>query len=101
MAEDKKTKHPVQLPWLPVQLRPGFKKHHAAFVQAFARGDLDKEGQIQLFDFLINIHCGTYDLSFREDKDGGERATNFAEGKRFIGMELVKLSKLNLSLLKD
>jgi hypothetical protein len=99
MPEAKKP--PIALPWLPIQLRPGFKKHHAVFVQQFARGELDKEGQIQLYDFLVTTLCGTYDLSFREDKDGGDRATNFAEGKRFIGMELVKLSKLNLSLLKD
>jgi hypothetical protein len=41
--------------------------------------------------------CSTYDLSFRPQS---QRDTDFAEGRRFVGLQLVKLTKINLALLK-
>ena len=75
-------------PWCPIQLKPGFKKAHAALTQRFFRGELDKEGQQQFARFLVEDLCDTYDLSYRPDSD---RNTAFAEGKRFVGMMLRKL----------
>lgn len=85
-------------PWCPIQLRPEFTKAHASLVKQLFAGTLDQEGQRQVVRFLVEDLCGTYDLSYRPES---ERNTVFAEGKRFIGMELVKLSKINLSLIKD
>lgn len=34
--------------------------------------------------------CGSDDISFRDDAHGGQRATDFAEGKRFMGQQIRK-----------
>jgi hypothetical protein len=62
-------------------------------VQAWMVGKAN-EGQQQLaFRWVVEALCGTYDLSFRPDELGGDRATVFAEGKRFIGQQIVRVSK--------
>src|SRR5579872_6352550 len=80
-------------PWKP----PVWEQADAASIQALNRGDASPEQQRRALAWLINTACGTYDLSFRPDS---ERATSFAEGKRFVGLELVKLLKLNLARLR-
>jgi len=47
--------------------------------------------------FIVNQICGTYDLSYRPDSD---RDTAFAEGKRMVGLQLVKFSKINIAALR-
>ena len=49
-------------------------------------------------EHIVNVLAGTYDQSYRP---GSERDTAFAEGRRFVGLQLVKLIKLNMQLLKD
>ncbi len=41
--------------------------------------------------FLCGSGDGYSDLSFRPGGHEGERETNFAEGKRFVGLQLLKL----------
>lgn len=51
-------------------------------------------------DWII-LHCaGTYDLSFRPGEQG-DRETAFAEGRRFVGLQIVKLLKLNVQQLRQ
>lgn len=76
--------------WLPVE----YGKREAAAVQAFFRGEATAEQQLFFRDFLVNEVCATYDLSFRPDN---QRVTDFCEGKRFVGTQIVKLSKIPLS----
>lgn len=66
----------------------------AGAVQALARGEASPEQQRRALDWIITAAGGTYDLSFNPDSD---RATAFAEGRRFVGLQIVKLIKLNLS----
>lgn len=68
----------------------------AAAMQALRRGEATPEQQTKLTDWLINDVCRTYDLSWRES----ERETSFAEGRRFVGLQLVKFIKIDLNLLK-
>ena len=68
-----------------------------AAVQALLRGDATPDQQTQFMAWCINHACGTYNTSFSED---GDRATAFAEGRRFVGLQLVKLSKLSLNALR-
>jgi len=68
----------------------------AAAMQALRRGEATPEQQIKLTDWIINDVCRTYDLSWRES----ERETSFAEGRRFVGLQLVKFIKIDLNLLK-
>lgn len=65
-----------------------------ASVQALWRGDANEEQQRRAFNFIVERLCATYDMSYRpSDTD----ATTFAEGKRCVGLQLVKCIHLNLA----
>lgn len=83
---------PNSQPWVP----PAWEKPDAAAFQALARGDCSPDQQRRALKFLIENLCGTYDLSFRPD----DRATVFAEGRRFVGLQVVKLLNINLEKFK-
>lgn len=63
-------------------------------LQALLRGDADPAQQKRGLNWFINDAAGTYELSFRSDRDGGERETAFAEGRRFVGLQAVKMLKM-------
>lgn len=54
-----------------------------------------------ILGWIINDLCLTYDLSYRPGGNDGRRDTDFAEGKRFVGMHLVVATKLKVSQLED
>lgn len=68
----------------------------AASFQALQRGDATPEQQKRALDWLIVQAAGTYDVSFHPES---ERLSAFAEGRRFVGLQIVKLLKLNPSKL--
>ena len=68
------------------------------YIQALARGDAAPETQRAALDWIINSVCATYDLSYRPTSD---RDTTFAEGRRFVGLQLVKMIKLNIASLNQ
>jgi hypothetical protein len=74
-----------------------FEVADAQAVQSLARGQASADQQTRVLALLINGLCGTYDLSYRPD---GDRDTAFAEGKRFVGLQLVKLTAVNISELE-
>lgn len=76
-------------PWKPAEWEPA----DATAIQSLQRGDCPAHLQQRALDFIVNRLCGTYDLSYRPG-DGGDRDTAFAEGKRWVGMQLVKLLKV-------
>lgn len=63
-------------------------------IQALNRGDATPQMQQDALKYIINTICRTYDMSYHPESD---RDTSFAEGRRFVGLQLVKL----LSLLPD
>lgn len=73
--------------------------HEAHAIQALAAGKASEEQQRAAFRWIVEEVCGTYDLSYRRGPDG-DRDTVFAEGKRFVGQQVVKLTKINLQLLR-
>jgi hypothetical protein len=73
----------------------------AAAIQALARGEATPDQQRRGLDWIILFAAATYDMSFRPDGLGGERATAFAEGRRFVGNEIVRLTKTKVSKLKE
>lgn len=85
---------PKAEPWKPAN----WEVADAGAIQALMRGDAAEHQQRRAIKFIVETLCGTYDLSFRS---ASERDTCFAEGKRFVGLSLVKLSKLNLAAFKD
>jgi hypothetical protein len=60
-------------------------------VQQMEQGECEPHLQIKLLNWLIVEACKTYDLSYRP---GDTHDTAFAEGRRFVGLELVKMLKL-------
>lgn len=80
-------------PWLP----PDWEIADAAAIQALRRGDATADQQRRALDYIVHTLCCTYDLSYRPDN---ARDTDFAEGRRFVGLELVKLNNLALSKFK-
>ena len=76
---------------------PDWEIADAGALQAMQRGDASPHQQQRALDYIIRALAGTYDLSFRPDS---ERETSFAEGRRFVGLQIVKLLNLKLENLK-
>lgn len=57
-------------------------------IQALNRGDATPQQQQDALKYIIEVVAGAYDMSFRPES---ERDTCFAEGRRFVGLQLIKL----------
>ena len=87
-------KEKTNAPWMPADYVPSIP---SAF-QALLIGEADPEQQKRALSWIIEELCKTYDMSYRPDS---QRDTDFAEGKRFVGSQIVKMTKLNVSKLKE
>jgi hypothetical protein len=87
-------KLPAAEPWKPTDWEPA----DAAAIQALVRGEATADQQRRAMDFIINGIARTYDLSYRPNSD---RDTVFAEGKRFVGLQIVKAINLNLARIRQ
>lgn len=83
-------------PWKPANFDPA----DAAAFQALARGAANLDQQKRVLDWLVKKACHTYDLSYRPGGEDGKRDTDFAEGQRSIGLQIVKLLNLKIGLLQ-
>ena len=63
-------------------------------IQAVMMGRASEAQQRRAMQFIVHSLCATYDLSYRPSSD---RDTAFAEGKRFVGLQLVKFANLNIA----
>lgn len=68
--------------WMPVT----YTAQQVRLIQALNRGDATPQMQQDALKFIINDLARTYDMSFRPES---ERDTCFAEGRRFVGLQLV------------
>lgn len=87
-----KTKEKIEAhaPWLP----PVYEPADVAAIQALARGNASMDQQKRALTWLIEKAAGTYEMSYRPGGAEGERDTAFAEGRRFVGNQVVKMTKL-------
>ena len=69
----------------------------AAAIQALASGTATEAQQKRALDWIINRGAMAYDVTFQAE---GDRVSAFAEGRRFVGLQIVKLLKINLSVLR-
>lgn len=76
-------------PWLP--LSPS--KADAAALRALFQATADSEQQRRAMQYILEIICDRDGMSFRSGPDG-VRETDFAEGRRWVGNQIVRLSKL-------
>jgi hypothetical protein len=60
-------------------------------LRALATGTADEGQQKRAWDWIVYRASGYLDLSYRPLAQGGDRATTFAEGRRFVGGQMLKL----------
>lgn len=91
MAVRRAARPPV---WLPVAYS------HATVMaaQALARGDATAGQQQAFLRWLVETAAGAYEMSYRSDADGGDRETAFAEGRRHVGLSVVKMVEMPAAL---
>ena len=79
-------------PWAPVMIDIGDPRVGA--IKSLAAGTATPGQQRLAWEAILFDFCGIRDLSFRPDGSGGSRATDFAEGRRHVGLQLVKTSQI-------
>lgn len=65
-------------------------------VQALQRGEASAQQQKDFLAWTINQAAATYGVSFQIE---GDRETAFAEGRRFVGLQIVKMLTLSVNAL--
>lgn len=80
-------KPPADAAWAPAPHEPP----DTAAIQALARGEAAPHQQIHALKWIVEVAAGTYDQSYRPNS---ERESAFAEGRRFVGLQIVKQTKL-------
>ena len=86
-------KPPAGAAWAPAP----YEIYDIGAIQALSKGIANEQQQARALHWIIETVCGTYDQSFRP---GSERETVFAEGRRFVGLTLVKAIKLDTTKLR-
>lgn len=80
-------------PWYPAR----YEKADVRALKNLAAGTASPEQQQRAMKWIIEQACATYDLSYRPTSD---RDTSFAEGRRFVGLQIVKALNLDLAILE-
>ena len=75
--------------WLPVS----YDETLTGAVKALASGTANAGQQQRALKWIIEQAAATYDMSYRPGEDG-RRDTDFHEGRRFVGNQIVKQLKL-------
>lgn len=73
--------------WMPAKWEPA----DCEAMQALGRGEASADQQKRALDWIITKAAETYEPSYRSDADGGDRETAMAEGRRWVGLQVVKL----------
>jgi hypothetical protein len=80
--------------WMPTP----YSKADVYAIQALMTGTANEDQQKRALRWIIESAAGTYEMSFRPESS---RDTDFAEGRRFVGNQLVKMTKINATLLQE
>lgn len=83
--------------WIPVD----YSETDVLAIKALADGTANEQQQRHALDWMIRVAAGAYELSYRSDADGGERETAFAEGRRFVGLQVVKMVNMAPKLVAE
>jgi hypothetical protein len=83
-------------PWAP----PPTDLVDVAALKALQRGDATEQQQRHALKFIVERVCGTYEEQFCPDEDG-RRATDYALGKRRVGLFLVSLLAAPIKNFRD
>lgn len=72
----------------------------ATAIQALQAGTASPDQQRRALRWIVEQAAGTYEISYRAGGLEGDRETAFAEGRRFVGSQVVKMLKLNVAALR-
>ena len=81
-------------PWKPAHYEP----QDAAAIQALVNGTANKGQQVRALKWIVEECCKTYDMSYRPNS---ERDSVFAEGKRHVGNDIIRMTKIKLGKLQE
>jgi len=84
----------IPAPWVP----PTYSKFDVLALQALNTGTANESQQKRAIKWIIEQACGTYDFHFMPNS---QRDTDFSLGRAFVGQQLVKLIKINPTLIKE
>jgi len=87
------TEKVIPKPWHPAP----YDEFDVGSVRALFNATADERQQKRAIDWILFKLCRIGDLTYRPDST---RDTDFAEGMRFVGLQIVKLSKLPPGALK-
>ena len=73
-----------------------FDKASVHALRSMSHGTASADQQIRALEFIVKELCETDGLSFRPSELGGSNDTAFAEGKRFVGLQLRKFIMMPL-----
>jgi hypothetical protein len=83
--------------WLPKaqpHIPPDYDEQVIYAIRAWSQGKASENQQMLAWDYVMYVTGASEefnDLSYRPDKEGGTRAMDFAEGKRFVGLMIRKM----------
>ena len=93
-------------PWRPVSVVVGpsnelgvLTKAEALAIKMVNEGDATPEQQKAALRAILHKIAQVDDQSFRSDDHGGVQDTAFAEGKRFVGLQVRKIINVPLDIL--
>lgn len=79
--------------WMPAS----WSNHDVAALQALARGVANEGQQKRALDYIVNVLGMTYEHTYVA---GSERDSCHAQGRRYVGLQIVKLVNMPAHLLK-
>ena len=59
-------------------------------LQALERGEADEAQQQRALKWIVNNAAATYEVAWNPDN---ERASSFESGRRYVGLEIIKMLK--------
>lgn len=89
----KPKKEEILGPWLPA----AYTIPEVAAIQALMRGEATPEQQTRALKWIVEQAASTYDSTYWPDSESDR---NYAQGKRHVGLNIVKMTKLDLGVLK-
>lgn len=63
-------------------------------LQAVANGSANSAQQQRAYEYVLRSLCETERMTFWPGGEDGKRATDFAEGKRWVGLQLRRIEKM-------
>jgi hypothetical protein len=62
-----------------------------AAIRALYTGTANEGQQVRAWNWIVYFAAGYHDLSYRPGGEDGRRASDFMEGRRFVGAQMLKL----------